>query len=73
MCSSDLYYFISGLALHGKDFVNNPIMHRLDLLHTDFDFEKKNINDGFENKKLYLIHFSRDFNVTLAEDNKNLP
>ncbi len=67
------YYFISGLALHGKEFVNNPIMHRLDLLHTDFEFEKKNINDGFENKKLYLIHFSRDFNVTLAEDRKILP
>ncbi|HUX97811.1 MAG TPA: LysM peptidoglycan-binding domain-containing protein [Bacteroidales bacterium] len=67
------YYFISGLALHGKEFINNPLMHRVDLLHTDFDFENKNINDGFENKKLYLIHFSKDFNVTLAEDNNDMP
>ena len=67
------YYFMSGLALHGKEFVNNPLMHRPDLLHTDFDFVKKNINDGFENTKLYLIHFTKDFNVTLSQDNKILP
>lgn len=62
------YYFLSGLALHGKEFIKNPSMHRPDLLHTDFDFVSKSSQDGFENQKLFLIHFTREYDVTLVEE-----
>ena len=62
------YYFLSGLALHGKEFIKNPSMHRPDLLHTDFDFVSKSSQDGFENQKLFLIHFTRKYDVTLVEE-----
>jgi hypothetical protein len=64
------YYFLSGLALHGREFLKDPAMHRPDLLHTDFDFVRKSAEDGFENQKLYLIHFTREFEVTLEEEKK---
>jgi LysM repeat protein len=64
------YYFLSGLALHGREFLKDPAMHRPDLLHTDFDFVRKSADDGFENQKLYLIHFTREFEVKLEEEKK---
>ncbi len=64
------YYFLSGLALHGREFLNDPGIHRPDLLHTDFDYVRKSDQDGFENQKLYLIHFTREFDVILEEGKK---
>jgi ABC-type branched-subunit amino acid transport system substrate-binding protein len=64
------YYFISGLALHGKDFITSPWIHRPDLLHTEYDFVSKTSQDGFENQKLYMIHFTKDYEVTLADEKK---
>ena len=62
------YYFISGLALHGKDFLQNPSIHRPELLHTDFYFVRKNRIDGFENQKLFPIRYTKDFNMILDDD-----
>jgi hypothetical protein len=64
------YYFLSGLALHGKEFIKSPWMHKPDLLHTEYDFVNKSSQDGFENQKLYLIHFTKDYEVTLADEKK---
>jgi hypothetical protein len=64
------YYFLSGLALHGREFLNDPGIHRPDLLHTDFDFVRKSDQDGFENHKLYLIRFTREFDVSMVEEKK---
>jgi len=64
------YYFLSGLSLFGKEFIKTPTMHRPDLLHTEFDFVSKTGNDGFENQKLYLIHYTKDYEVTLADEKK---
>ena len=64
------YYFLSGLAVHGKDFISTPWIHRPNLLHSEYDFVSKTNQDGFENQKLYLIHFTKDFDVTLAEEKK---
>lgn len=66
------YYFLSGLAVHGKEFIRTPWIHRPDLLHTDYDFVSKTNQDGFENQKLYLIHFTKDFEVTLEEEKKRV-
>ncbi len=62
------YYFLSGIAIHGKEFIHHPEIHNPDLLHTEFEFRKKGINDGFENQKLFLIRYSTNYDLELVND-----
>jgi len=62
------YYFLSGLAMNGKDFVANPERHYPDLLQTSFDFVRKEEGAGFENQKLFMIRYTKDYEVKLIED-----
>jgi len=61
------YYFISGLAMHGKDFLEHPEIHNPELLQIEFEFERKSPDDGFENHKLFKIRYSKDYEVSLEE------
>lgn len=61
------YYFISGIAMHGKQLMEHPEMHRPALLQNDFEFERKSPEDGFENQKLFKIRYSKDY-VLRTED-----
>ncbi len=62
------YYFLSGLAMHGKEFIVHPEIHNPELLHTDYDFRRKSVNDGFENEKLFLVRYSNNYNLELVKD-----
>jgi len=62
------YYFISGIALHGNDFIEHPEIHRPDMLQTDFDFRRRSIDEGYENHKLFLIRYSKDYEVKLIDE-----
>ena len=65
-----MYYFLSGLAIYGKDFIAHPEIHNPDLLQTEFDFGRKSMKDGFENNKLFPVRFTKDYEVKLnAEAN----
>lgn len=64
------YYFLSGLALFGKDFIAHPEIHNPDLLQTEYDFLRKETIDGFENQKFFLIRYTKDYEVKLVEENK---
>ncbi len=61
------YYFISGLAIHGKNFLEHPIIHNPDLLQTNFDFKRRSQSGGFENQFLYRVKYSDDYDVKLIE------
>lgn len=61
------YYFISGVAMHGKDFVEHPEMHNPVLLQNQFEFERQNAGDGFENQKLFRIRYSKNYEVKVEE------
>jgi len=63
------YYFLSGMAIHGKDFIVHPEIHNPDLLQTEFNFVRRNIFDGLENQKLYLIRYTKDYEVILVKEN----
>ena len=63
-----VYYFISGLAIHGKEFISHPEIHNPDLLHTEYEFRRKTINDGFENQKLFLVRYSNSYELELVND-----
>jgi len=62
------YYFVSGLAIFGKDFILHPEIHNPDLLQTEFDFRRKSMNDGFENQKLFPVRFTKDYEVKLTNE-----
>jgi len=53
-----MYYFISGLAIHGSEFMYRPSIHKPDLLQVDFSFERTGLMNGFENNRLYLIRYT---------------
>ena len=64
------YYFLSGLAMHGKKFLSHPEMHYPDLLQSDYDFERKDAGDGFENQRLFMVRYTKDFQVVLEDESK---
>ena len=64
-----LYYFLSGMAIHGKEFfISQPQVHNPDLLHTEFDFRRSSPRSGFENQKLYLVKYSKSYDLELVQD-----
>lgn len=68
-----VYYFLSGLSLHGKGFLDHPEIHNPELLQTQFDFQRGAITDGFENKKLFLIRYSNNYQLELIDGTLSSP
>jgi hypothetical protein len=64
------FYFLSGLAMHGKSFIDHPEIHNPDLLQSEFDFRRKSSADGFENHKLFMVRYTKDYQVIREEENK---
>jgi len=61
-------FFVSGLALHGKRFLSNPEMHNPELLNSRFDFRRSSPFDGFENKGLLKLKYTKDMElITVGE------
>lgn len=58
-----MYYFLSGLAIHGSEFMYRPQDHQPDLLQVDYNFNRTGLMNGFENDRLYLIRYTPDMNV----------
>jgi LysM repeat protein len=65
------YYFLSGLAMHGKSFLKHPEIHNPDMLQSEYDFRRKTAGDGFENQKLFMVRYTRDYQVILEDETKN--
>jgi LysM repeat protein len=63
-----VYYFLSGLAVHGDNFILNPQIHFPDLLQTQYNFVRRASGDGFENQKLFLVRYTKDYDVKLVEE-----
>ena len=66
------YYFISGLAIHGKELLVHPEIHHPELLQTDYDFVRKSVENGFENQNLFLLRYTKDYMVKLVEEDNVL-
>jgi LysM repeat protein len=62
------FYFLSGLAMHGKSFIRNPEIHYPDLLQCEYEFKRKAAGDGFENQKLFMVRYTKDYQVLLEEE-----
>lgn len=64
------YYFLSGLAMHGNEFIAHPEIHYPELLQNDFDFIRNGPGNGFENQKLFKIRYTKDYRVILENENQ---
>jgi LysM repeat protein len=67
------YYFMSGISMCGKNFIANPKIHNPELLQTEFDFVRKDSSSGFENQKLFIINYTKDYDVKLIRDSITMP
>lgn len=65
------YFFLSGLAMHGKNFITHPEIHYPDLLESDYDFKRNVEGDGFENQKLFMVRYTKNYEVILEDENKS--
>ncbi len=61
-------YFVSGFALHGRRFMNNPGIHNPRLLHSRFDFRRDRSEDGFENWGLYRMKYTGDMDLVVVDE-----
>jgi LysM repeat protein len=64
------YYFLSGLAMHGRSFIEHPENHYPDLLESEYDFRRKSSSDGFENQKLFMVRYKKNYEVVLENEGK---
>jgi hypothetical protein len=64
------YYFLSGLAMNGKNFIRHPEIHNPELLQSDYDFRRNVPGNGFENQKLFMVRYSKDYQVILEDENE---
>ncbi|HEX7492856.1 MAG TPA: LysM peptidoglycan-binding domain-containing protein [Bacteroidales bacterium] len=64
------YFFLSGLAINGKNFIKHPEIHHPELLQSEYDFKQKVTGDGFENQKLFMVRYTKNYEVVLEDENK---
>ena len=57
------YYFLKALHLYGTDIENRLSEMEYTPLQTGFKFERVNNWGGFINRKVFFVHFSRDYNL----------
>ena len=57
------YYFLKGLSVYGTGFEEN--MHKLNVvpIQTGFKFQRVNNWGGFINKKVFFVHFTRNYEL----------
>ena len=62
------YYFMSGIAMYGKAFPERMSAFHPELLSSDYIFKKKSKNDGYENRILFLIKYSKEMEISVVDE-----
>ena len=57
------YYFLKGLADYGTDFEKNMQRMQLIPIQTGFKFQRVNNWGGFINKKVFFVHFTKNYEL----------
>jgi LysM repeat protein len=65
------YYFMSGIAMDGRNFIENPGIHNPELLQNDYDFIRRSKDDGFENQKLFMVRYAKDYKIVLEDEDQD--
>ena len=61
------FFFLKGLSMYGSALENNLNKMKLTAIQTGFMFERVNNWGGFINKKVFFIHFNRNFELEKLE------
>ena len=64
------WYFLNALDLYGKEMIEHLPGYRIPLLHTDFDFQRKDDNSGLENNFWNVYQFKGYNKVILKTDDE---
>ena len=57
------FFFLKGLSLHGSNLENEVRKMNVTPIQTGFKFERVNNWGGFINKKVFFIHFTKNFEL----------
>ena len=57
------YFFLKGLSLYGSAFETNMQKMNLVPIQTGFKFQRVNNWGGFVNKKVFFVHFTKEFEL----------
>ena len=57
------YYFLKGLAKYGNKMEENLASIQVTPIQTGFKFERVNNWGGFINRKVFFVHFSKDYEL----------
>lgn len=57
------FYFLSALCTYGPSFENYFNQQKIQLIHSNFDFERVSDGGGFINKGVNIMKFTQDFNI----------
>ena len=57
------YFFLKGLALYGNKMEDNLSSIQVTPIQTGFKFERVNNWGGFINRKVFFVHFSKDYEL----------
>lgn len=57
------FFFLKGLSKYGSEFENNLSNMNMTPIQTGFSFERVNNWGGFINKKVFFVHFTKDFEL----------
>lgn len=57
------YFFLKGLSRYGSEFENNFQKLNLVPIQTGFKFQRVNNWGGFINKKVFFVHFTKDYQL----------
>lgn len=57
------YFFLKNLSDYGNNFEAKLKDIRLDPIQTGFNFDRVNTWGGFINKKVFFVHFNRNYEL----------
>jgi LysM repeat protein/ABC-type branched-subunit amino acid transport system substrate-binding protein len=58
-----VYYFLSAMKQYGVDFQFCLPNHNVELLQSNYHFERLNSTSGFENQSVYIIQYTKDYDI----------
>ena len=57
------YFFLKGISVHGNQLEEKLAQMQLQPIQTGFKFERVNNWGGFINRKVFFVHFSKDYEL----------
>jgi len=57
------YFFIGGIASHGREFLRDPGIFNPALLCLHPDFRRERSSDGYENRGMFILHYKKDMTI----------